>query len=159
MVYLIQGFFFFERLAFGIGYDHTGARAIADHEMLRTMFAGMFGSMNEHSPVFIGRMTDHYGESELTSVDLKADSLRFTKRYNHRKDSILYRFDKVADGTWAGLFTGKATGTGQAHCILTAVPEGFLIPATQIDISAAQNPRRPVRKGGPHDDSVERYRK
>jgi hypothetical protein len=125
---LIQGFFFLERLVPDIGYDSTGARALIRNEMLRTMFSGIFGPEHEGSETSAGRMTDHYGESTLRGILYEGGVLNFVKLYDRRTDHINYQFKKCADGTWRGNFAGKATGTGQAHCVLTTVPENFLLP-------------------------------
>lgn len=128
MVNLIQGFFFLERPELGIGYDSSGARALVRMEMLRTMFSGVFGPEHEGSEILAGRMTDHYGESTLRGILYEGDVFNFVKLYDRRPDHIDYCFKKCADGTWCGTFAGKATGKGQANCVLTTVPENFLLP-------------------------------
>ena len=154
---LIQGFFFLERFVPDIGYDSTGARALIRNEMLRTMFSGIFGPEHEGSETLAGRMTDRYGESTLRGILHEGDTFNFVKLYDRRTDHIDYRFKKDADGIWRGTFSGQATGAGQANCVLTTVPENFLLP--KIEISTDVRNRRPVRKGGPRGDPLERYRK
>lgn len=152
MIYLIQGFFFSESLYPGIGYDESGAKVFLQEVTLRSMFSGVIGPQEQNNPAdLIGRMTDHYGNSILTCIQIENDSLFFTKLYEHRKDSIQYQFKKCADGTWEGIYRGKASGSGRARCILTPVSESFLLPIpTQT---------RPIRKGGPRGDPLERYKK
>ncbi len=131
MINLIQGFFFLERPMLDVGYDSTGARALIHNEMLRTMFSGMFGPEHEGSEILVGRMTDHYGESTLRGILYEDDVLNFVKLYDGRYDHIDYQFKKDAGGIWRGTFTGKATGTGQANCVLTPILEDFLLPKVE----------------------------
>src|SRR3989344_897816 len=150
MIYLIQGFFFSESLYPGVGYDESGARVFLQGVTLRSMFSGMIGTPEQNDSVtLVGRMTDHYGESILTCVQLETDSFCFTKLYEHRKDSIQYQLKKCTGGVWEGIYRGKATGSGRARCIITPVHESFLLP-TQT---------RPIKKGGPRGDQPERYRR
>lgn len=125
---LIQGFFFFQGREFGIGYDSSGAIAVTREMTMRSMFAGVIATEHEGSDKLVGRMNDHYGDSELMGVRIGDSKLSFTKKYDHRSDRIYYQFEKGADGTWAGTFVGNATGSGQARCVLTIVSEDFFLP-------------------------------
>ena len=149
MIYLIQGFMFFGRTRFGIGYDASGARVSMYESLTRSMFSGVIGPEQDDPTILVGRVIDDYGTSVLRGILIAEDVFNFVKLYDHRTDHIDYTFKKIADGTWQGNFTGKATGTGQARCILTPVSEVFFLPKQT----------RPVRRDGPRGDSFKRYRR
>ena len=138
MIYLIQGLFLFEKQKLGIGYDKGNARVLFHEVMQHSMFAGVIRPDQEDSEALVGTLTDHYGNSLLMAIQIKGNTLLFTKIYGHRADHIHYQFKKDADGTWSGTFHGKTVGTGQARCILTPVPESFLLP---VEIVKAANRR------------------
>lgn len=122
---LITGFFFQNSLTFGVRMKADGAGVFVRDMTLRTMFSGVIGP---ECGLLVGRMTDHYGESELFDVVLGPKALWFTKRYVQRDDLVLYKFKKGADGIWRGTYDGRATGRGEAHCVLMEVPEDFFLP-------------------------------
>ena len=124
-MFLIQGFFLQEQSVLGTGYDLEGARAVIETALMRGMFAGAFG-MSEG--VLEGRMFDCSGDSTLTQISLGHDAFTLVKRYDHHQAEISYTFYKMADGTWKGSYKGEATGTGTAQCVLTKVPDDFLLP-------------------------------
>lgn len=126
---LIHGFFFFNGPQLGITYDQSGAIGVIREVVQRSMFAGVIGPERKGSKVLTGRMTDHYGGSELIDIEIEDGRILFTKVYDRRSDGISYLFKKDADGTWDGTFVGRAVGSGQARCILTIVPEDFLLPS------------------------------
>lgn len=159
MIILIQGFFFQERPGYGISYNEGDARVFVRNIALRTMFSGMFGLDEAGSTLMVGGMTDYFGESELTGIEFDADNLRFTKKYLNRSDLIQYQFKKYIDGTWHGTYRGIATDTGQACCIITTVPDGFLLPKADMNHTLEESPRRPVKKGGSRKSSLETYRR
>lgn len=127
-MYLIQGFFFQQGLVPDIGYDKGVPRALVRNLMLRSMFSGVIIPEEDKPNILVGTMTDHYGESVLRGILIDAAVFHFVKFYLHRTDHIDYRFKKNADGTWHGTFKGKAVGMGQACCVLTPVPENFMLP-------------------------------
>jgi hypothetical protein len=77
--------------------------------------------------VVIDFLTDAAGKATLAGIELTEDTLSFTKQYDGREDTIHYRFRKQADGTWKGGYSGTATSEGEARCIVTQVPDDFLI--------------------------------
>ena len=156
MINLIQGFYFQGRPEYGIRHGDDGPRVFVRDITFRTMFSGMFGPEHEGSFLVVGKMIDHIGESVLTDIELDADTLCFTKQYERRHDLIVYRFKKYTDDTWRGTFEGTATGTGQAHCVITTVLEDFLLPKAE---KAVRDSGRPVKRGGPHENSLEKYRR
>jgi hypothetical protein len=93
------------------------------------MFMGVFGPNNdEHPDELVGSTTDRLGEAELTKIVLSEISLSFLKRYIHRKDAIMYDFKKQPDGIWEGTYVGtEKVGMGRSRCIITPVPEDFLV--------------------------------
>lgn len=129
---LIQGFFFFKGHQPEIGYDGDGAKVLVHEVMQYSMFAGVIGSEQKRSKMLFGRMNDHFGDSVLANIKTRDGTFCFTKLYDHRTDAVHYQFKKNPDGTWSGTFRGKATGSGQACCILTIVPESFLLPPVKV---------------------------
>lgn len=123
---LITGFFFQNSLTLGVGMTTDGAGVFVRDMTLRTMFSGVIAHFG--GGMLVGKMTDHYGESELFDVVLGPKALWFTKRYVHRDDLVLYKFKKGVDDVWRGTYNGRSTGKGEAHCVLTVVPEDFLMP-------------------------------
>jgi len=126
-VFLIQGLFFTEDYALGIGFDpEIGERVIMKPAMFRTMFAGIIkldeGGNGE------GALFDYYGDSILTNIKLTEEKLNFVKKYNNRNDIICYKLKKVA-GLWVGFYNGQATGKGAVRCILQATDEKFFLPS------------------------------
>ena len=114
MTYLIQGVFFY-----GVstkGFEGT---------VMRSMFSGVIETNQEG--ILAGKMKDEFGESRLSDISIDGDRFTFTKIYHgHNNAPISYEFLKGANGIWCGKFDGEKSGTGQANCILTAVPDNFL---------------------------------
>ncbi len=132
MILFIQGLFFEDKLAFGIGCDHErpeiGACVYTQSVKAYGFFAGVIS--RESNDEWIGSMMDIYGVSSLTNIRIADDlkSLSFDKQYEHRNDTIHYEF-KDLGGTMVGEFSGRGTGSGAARCILIKVEPDFFKPA------------------------------
>lgn len=126
-LFLIQGLFFANDYIMGISHDpEIGERATINQAMFRTMFAGVI-RFSEDYPGGEGALLDHYGTSILSEVELTDDKLSFKKRYDHRRDIILYELNKSGD-CWAGSYSGNAVGTGAVKCQLLPIGEDFFMP-------------------------------
>jgi hypothetical protein len=120
-----MGFWFQVRSGLGIAFDRTGAVPVWQSAMCRFMFAGGFGPSQDNPEVLAGNMSDPAGDSGLSDITLTDTEFTFTKRYAHGRDFIEYAFRKQPDGTWKGVYSGSACGTGQSRCVLIRVDEGF----------------------------------
>lgn len=124
--WLIQGFFFQEKVSLGIAHaseQKGGARAVIRTNPMYYMWSGVIYTDEDGN--LTGEVLDYFGESELTDVVISKKRISFQKRYKARTDTIDYGFGPK-DGTWIGKYSGKATGEGVANCILTEVTDAFV---------------------------------
>lgn len=127
---LINGVFFQQGFNMGIGYRPGEGAVPTVMEVERfTFFSGVINFEDENLlGEGSGSMTDYYGESVISGVVVKEDSVTFTKKYLRRDDLIHYTFNQKDEGMWVGGYDGKATGPGDANCILVPVKGAFFMP-------------------------------
>jgi hypothetical protein len=90
------------------------------------MFSGILFPNSDAPHGLSGKLTDHFGDSNLSEVELASDSLKFSKCYERRSDMIRYAFSKC--GTiWIGTYDGPVTGGGLTRCIITKTTEEELL--------------------------------
>lgn len=68
-----------------------------------------------------GGLTDRWGRSKLSNIQLSEDRLSFTKRYDFRP-ALEYAF-VLHEGIWLGSYTGLDAGRGESWCILHEVKD------------------------------------
>jgi hypothetical protein len=129
LIYLIQGVWFQQISKMGIAQGgRFGTVAVLRTVLCSSMYGGGFGPSLDDPEKLDGYMIDRAGEAELTDIQMDDDTLIFTKRYLHRDDLIGYSFKKQPDGTWEGGYLGcKEVGEGTSRCIITEVPDDFLV--------------------------------
>lgn len=126
-LFLIQGLFFTRDYALSVKHDpEIGERVAMDQAVFRTMFSGVIKFIEE-SAKYEGALTDHYGSSILFDIELSEDKFIFKKRYEHRRDVILYQLEKDGD-VWIGSYGGPAVGAGAVRCQLIPVDEDYFMP-------------------------------
>lgn len=127
-LYFIQGIFFTSSREMVIGHDpQIGSRVALQPIIMRTMYAGVLSFPEEDHKNGLGCLLDQYGYSNLTDVKMEDETLRFEKKYEHRKDVIFYSFKKE-DNLWLGSYSGLATGNGASRCIIQPTQEEFFSP-------------------------------
>ncbi len=126
---LIQGIFFQsvddDIVALAITEDDNLAVAMR-YGTGQFMFQGSIWEDVDNRNVLIGSMEDQFGVSRLSNIKFTADCVMYTKRYEQRKDDILYVFQRRDGDSWVGTYTGTLTGIGIARCWLREVPENHL---------------------------------
>lgn len=126
-LFLVQGIFFTKDYAMGIGHDpEIGERVVVNPAVFRTMFSGVIKFIEEAAK-YEGALKDHYGTSILFDIELSEDKFVFRKKYEHRRDTILYQLEKRGD-IWLGSYGGPAVGFGAAKCQLIPIEEEFFLP-------------------------------
>ena len=87
-----------------------------------SIFQGMLTFSGES---FTGNVEDHCGKAIIEGA-LTGDIFEFTKKYEHRRDIIRYRFRREGnDGLWVGGYEGHAVGDGSSRVVLTKLPPAF----------------------------------
>lgn len=125
--YFIQGFYFQNRESLGTGIvPIEGAVAVIREGTFSDMFAGtIWREPTSLGWRWTGEMTDKWGDSRLNSIQIDPRELQFNKKYNHRDDTICYRFERQ-DDMWVGRYSGDDVGEGDSLCVLNPVPEEML---------------------------------
>lgn len=126
--HLIQGFFFQDRLMLDIehrGESEGGVHVVYRGGACRFMYAGTIW-LEPESSIFMGEMADAFGESDLSEITLGPDELSFSKKYEHRADTIKYSFRRQGS-IWVGEYEGEKTGKGRSNCVLTEVPDTLFV--------------------------------
>ena len=107
-MFFINGVFFQNNLAAGIGYDRDiGSRVMLFENHIRAMFHGVI-VFNGFENGADGLLLDQYGKSFLFEVEVSNHIFSFKKRYSGRTDVIEYSFNKKSKdrttlvGTWKG---------------------------------------------------------
>jgi hypothetical protein len=126
-LYLIQGVFFQERQSLEVAHlPVEGAVAVVRDCLHHFMFAGILEVDPEKVlSGYRGAMQDYFGESQVSNGRLTEDTLYFTKKYQHRSDTIEYKLTKEDSRTWVGEYNGLVTGTGRVRCLLTPITSDF----------------------------------
>lgn len=130
MPFLIQGIFFQNQQWLGLGVRQIeGVIAVVHSGLCQFIYAGVMWQDPEHvMGGLTGHMQDACGNSALSDIYVSEFEVRFTKKYERRKDVIRYTF-KVRDGqTWVGEYEGEACGKGISRCLITEVGEEFFQP-------------------------------
>ena len=106
---MIQGVFFHEYLGSPLAYYY---------------FAGAIHQMQNG---YEGHLTDIFGYSLLTEIQVTKYEVSFIKMYEGRIDPIKYTLNKKP-GTelWTGTYEGEKAGSDQVNCIITEVHIDFL---------------------------------
>ena len=106
---MIQGVFF---------HEYAGVPRAPYH------FAGTIHLKQDRSE---GQLTDIFGYSLLTEIQVAKYEVSFVKTYAKRTDPIKYTLNKKP-GTelWIGTYEGEKAGSDQVNCIITEVPIDFL---------------------------------
>lgn len=123
--WLIQGFFFQERMFLGVKHraeSEGGVGVFMQPGIMSHMWSGVIWTTEDDK--LTGELLDDFGDSVLTNIEITDDKLSFTKRYHQRGDDIQYTFAKVRKH-WVGEYSGDAVGKGTARCILTEPSEEF----------------------------------
>ncbi|MDD2758170.1 MAG: hypothetical protein PHD72_02225 [Patescibacteria group bacterium] len=121
--YLIQGFFFQERLWLGPEGSEGGFGEVVifSKGLCRFMYAGVIYPDRGRPSALVGDMVDCFGESVLSDVSISSDEVCFIKKYVHRADLINYKFGRQGN-LWVGGYSGTAVGGDVATCIITETP-------------------------------------
>ena len=114
-LFMIQGVFFFAYPNRPLSYYH---------------FAGMIHPSESEPNALAGALTDKFGDSVLSDVNIGDYEVTFAKMYMSRIDIIRCSLSKVLHlpNVWRGTYEGLATGKGQINCLITEVPVEFLSP-------------------------------
>jgi len=125
--YFINGVFFQDQEWLSLDcVAIEGNVVVIKRGLCRFIFSGIIEPTEETvlgSPVMVGRTMDQFGMAHLTNISLSDDRLSFVKKYDNRKDLILYSFAREDEGLWIGEYDGELTGKGSARCVLTPVPD------------------------------------
>ncbi len=128
-MYLIQGVFFQNQQWLGTRMvPIEGMVAVIEKGLLYSMFTGTIYEDSRNPGQLTGGLVDHYGNSDLSDVELTDTELRFTKKYQRRADQIEYVFRQNDSFGWIGTYVGPVVGSGVSRCVLTRVGEDFFDP-------------------------------
>ena len=142
-MYLIQGVLFQNYTGLGIAMKPIeGAVAVVRTSLAHFfVFHGIIGR-NPADPdgPLTGEVHDHFGEAELTEIEIHLGWFGFAKKYKDREDKIIYRFGSRHSGTfWEGEYRGEPhVGIGFARCVLVEVPDDFLVAPPKVIERAKQ---------------------
>lgn len=125
--YLIQGVFFQRTDGLRLSCEPVVGMTLWHQRYMGNFF---FSGLIQRDPHHVlggykGHLSDRYGESTLTDIDLAYDMLRFNKTYTGRNYAIEYQFTLQKDGTWLGMYISKETGAGCSRCVLAPITEEF----------------------------------
>lgn len=133
MIRFIQGFYYQDIGLLDVVFlseADSDPGVVIKNGIFKSMFAGVIFPSSNDNPELIGEMHDYLGYSRLTKVRITPKEVRFTKKYDHRPDTINYsfRFDPEKK-LWIGKYSGEATGEGGAMCVINEVPDfAYLAP-------------------------------
>jgi len=129
--FFINGVFFQNLRQLGIAFCSEvegDTQVFITQALNRFMYFGTIFPSEQGRENLSGTMIDFIGESELSEVEvIPEESFRFLKKYLHRPDFIEYKF-QFKDGLWIGGYSGEGVGQGYSRCVLTEVPDEFLLP-------------------------------
>jgi len=113
---MIQGVFFFSYFGGPLQYYH---------------FSGMIYPKEEgDGQSLTGKLTDDFGCSTLSEIDIREEEITFTKKYKYRCDLIHYQMkpNHSFQNLWVGTYKGIAVGRDHFNCLIVEVPMKFLLP-------------------------------
>lgn len=151
-IYLIQGLFYQDRITYGIGYKpEVGEAVYCKSAVQYTLFSGVI-TLNANTDILEGELQDTFGNSTLTEINFSWEKLEFVKKYDGRRDTIGYVFDKKDGDIWVGTWNGARVGAGFAKCLVTAVSKDFFDPTSAakllgITLVGDSNPEEDVGLG------------
>ena len=128
MIYLIQGIWFQELSRAGIAIDGGDLIAVMRTALVSAMYMGVLMPHKDNTEELIGSTVDQAGHAAINEGILSDTAFSFWKQYTHRRDRILYRFQKQPDGIWSGQYFGQGeVGRGYSRCVLTPVSKEFFV--------------------------------
>lgn len=137
--YLVQGAFFQGADGFRLSCESAvGVTLLYERYMGIFQFSGLI-----HRDVdcglgsYRGYLTDRYGKSVLTDIELSAGTFCFSKTYKGRDYAIKYTFVfQERAGTWVGTYNSERTGAGFSRCVLMPITnEFFQVPEPEEALS------------------------
>lgn len=106
------------------------------------MFCGSIWEDPDEPGVLTGCLQDAFGISILSQITITPELVRYRKRYEKRRDEILYTFDQRDGDSWVGTYSGAQTGRGITRCWLRDIPDDHLYADPLMQTLGSPEPHR-----------------
>ncbi len=125
-IFLIHGIYFYEGAMPGIGHEPgIGEIVVTRHTGAYSLFSGVIAPHKDDGTTYGGELSDYFGESTLSEVEISDNTLSFLKTYKVSGYTSLYTF-KRAGPLWFGSWGSRSgSDNGCARCIVHSVTESF----------------------------------